>query len=123
MEAAAADLMELMWEQGKLPSVPRARDISEQVIGAMHYLHNCNTVHQDLEHEDVLLTTDGYQAKLSDFGLSKETNSYSNLSTMFCRTAAYVSPKLLMGIPLQCQEVRHADPGGDTSCDDDLHAL
>lgn len=59
MEAAAADLRELVWQQGKLPCVLKARDIFVQVIGAMHYLHNYNLWHQDLEHDDVLLTTGG----------------------------------------------------------------
>ncbi|XP_062465974.1 testis-specific serine/threonine-protein kinase 6 [Pezoporus occidentalis] len=104
MEAAATDLLKLVQQLGKLPCVPKARDIFAQVVGAVHYLHDHNLVHRDLKCENVLLTADGHRAKLSDFGFSKETSSYPDLSTTFCGSAAYSSPEVLMGIPYDAKK-------------------
>ncbi|KAM9287317.1 LOW QUALITY PROTEIN: testis-specific serine/threonine-protein kinase 6 [Morus bassanus] len=98
MEAAVTNLLQLVLQLGKLPCVPRARDISAQVVGAMCYLHNCNLVRWDLRCENELLTADGCRGKLSDFAFSKEANSYPDLSTIF-GSAAYTSLKVLVGIP------------------------
>ncbi|XP_074001812.1 testis-specific serine/threonine-protein kinase 6 [Numenius arquata] len=104
MEAAATDLLQLVQELGKLPCVPRARDIFAQVVAAVRYLHDRNLVHRDLKCENVLLTDDGRRAKLSDFDFSKEANSYPDLSTTFCGSAAYASPEVLMGIPYDAKK-------------------
>ncbi|XP_071602345.1 testis-specific serine/threonine-protein kinase 6 [Heliangelus exortis] len=99
MEALATDLLKLVQHLGKLPCVPKARDIFGQVVAALRYLHDRDLVHRDLKCENVLLTADGHRAKLSDFSFSKEANSYSDLSTTFCGSAAYSAPEVLMGIP------------------------
>ncbi|NXC14439.1 TSSK6 kinase, partial [Corythaeola cristata] len=104
MEAAATDLLWLMQQLGKLPCVPKARDIFAQVVGAVCYLHDHNLVHQDLKCENVLLTAIGRQAKLSDFGFSKEDNGYPELSTTFCGSAAYACPEVLMGMPYDAKK-------------------
>ncbi|XP_068264132.1 testis-specific serine/threonine-protein kinase 6-like [Nyctibius grandis] len=99
MEAAETDLLQLLQQLGRLPCVPKARDIFAQVVGAVRYLHDSNLVHRDLKCENVLLTADGRRAKLSDFSFSKEANGYPDLSTTFCGSAAYASPEVLMGLP------------------------
>uniref|UniRef100_A0A8B9CC40 Testis-specific serine/threonine-protein kinase 6 n=3 Tax=Anser TaxID=8842 RepID=A0A8B9CC40_9AVES len=104
MEAAATDLLQLVQQLGKLPCVPEARDIFAQVVGAVRYLHDRNLVHRDLKCENVLLTADGRRAKLTDFGFSKEANSYPDLSTTFCGSAAYASPEVLLGIPYDAKK-------------------
>ncbi|KAK2532640.1 hypothetical protein Q9966_008204 [Columba livia] len=86
VEAAATDLLKLVQQLGKLPCVPRARDIFAQVVGAVSYLHDRDLVHRDLKCENVLLRADGCQAKLSDFGFSKEVNGHPDPSTTFCIT-------------------------------------
>ncbi|KAM7097038.1 LOW QUALITY PROTEIN: testis-specific serine/threonine-protein kinase 6-like [Ciconia maguari] len=103
MEVAGTDL-ELVQQLQKLPCVPRSRDIFAQITGAVSYLHDRNLVHRDLKCKNVLLTADGHQAKLSDFGFSKEANSYPYLSTTFCRSAAYASPEVLIGIPYNAKK-------------------
>ncbi|KAK2526119.1 Tssk6 [Columba guinea] len=104
MEAAATDLLKLVQQLGKLPCVPRARDIFAQVVGAVSYLHDRDLVHRDLKCENVLLSADGRRAKLSDFGFSKEVNGHPDLSTTFCGSAAYASPEVLTGIPYDAKK-------------------
>ncbi|XP_005440524.2 testis-specific serine/threonine-protein kinase 6 [Falco cherrug] len=104
MEAAASDLLQLVQELGRLPCVPKARDIFAQVVSAMRYLHSRNLVHRDLKCENVLLTAEGHRAKLTGFGFSKEANSYPDLSTTFCGSPAYASPEVLMSIPYDAKK-------------------
>uniref|UniRef100_A0A8C6XDP6 Testis-specific serine/threonine-protein kinase 6 n=1 Tax=Naja naja TaxID=35670 RepID=A0A8C6XDP6_NAJNA len=99
MEAASTDLLQMVQEAGKLPCAPEARDIFAQVVGAVRYLHDRHLVHRDLKCENVLLTSDGRRAKLTDFGFGKESRGYPELSTTYCGSAAYASPEVLMGIP------------------------
>ncbi|NXJ90296.1 TSSK6 kinase, partial [Corythaixoides concolor] len=94
MEAAAGNLEQLEQRLGKLPCVPTARDIFAQVVGAVHYL----------KRENVLLTTDGCQAKLGDFGFSKEVSGHPELGTTFSGTPAYTSPEVLMGVPYDAKK-------------------
>ncbi|KAM6071129.1 LOW QUALITY PROTEIN: testis-specific serine/threonine-protein kinase 6-like [Chlamydotis macqueenii] len=84
MEAATTDVLQQL---GKLPCVPKARDVFAQVVGAVRYLHHRNL---DQKCENMLLSS-GDWAKLSDFSFSKEANSLPDLSTMFCESAPYAS--------------------------------
>ncbi|XP_021262250.1 testis-specific serine/threonine-protein kinase 6-like [Numida meleagris] len=99
MESAATDLQQRLQQLGKLPCVPDARDIFVQVVGAMHYLHDRNIVHRDLKCDNILLSADGRQAKIADFGFSKEVSSYPEPSTTFCGTEAYMAPEMWLQYP------------------------
>uniref|UniRef100_A0A8D0LA02 Testis-specific serine/threonine-protein kinase 6 n=1 Tax=Sphenodon punctatus TaxID=8508 RepID=A0A8D0LA02_SPHPU len=99
MEAASTDLLQKVQLLGRLRCVPEARNIFAQIVCAVRYLHDRNLVHRDLKCENVLLTADGRQAKLTDFGFGKEAHGYPDLSSTYCGSAAYASPEVLLGIP------------------------
>jgi hypothetical protein len=45
--------------------------LASQIAGGLSYLHGCDVLHRDLKPNNVLVTADWTQAKITDFGLSK----------------------------------------------------
>lgn len=63
-----------------------------QIVGAVYYAHSLNCVHRDLKLENILLDKKG-NAKLTDFGFTRECVSRSQLDTI-CGTTVYMAPEL-----------------------------
>lgn len=63
-----------------------------QIAGAVYYAHSLNCVHRDLKLENILLDKKG-NAKLADFGFTRECVSKSSLETI-CGTTVYMAPEL-----------------------------
>ncbi|CCK72248.1 non-specific serine/threonine protein kinase KNAG_0J01670 [Huiozyma naganishii CBS 8797] len=63
-----------------------------QIVGAVYYAHSLNCVHRDLKLENILLDKDG-NAKLTDFGFTRECMEKVNLETI-CGTTVYMAPEL-----------------------------
>lgn len=63
-----------------------------QIVGAVYYAHSLNCVHRDLKLENILLDKKG-NAKLTDFGFTRECASRSQLDTI-CGTTVYMAPEL-----------------------------
>ena len=53
-------------------SEERAKDLAQQLITGLSYLHSHGIVHRDLKPENILMTddTDVAELKISDFGIS-----------------------------------------------------
>ena len=69
--------------------------IFQQILSSLEYLHKNNITHRDIKPENILLT-ENYDAKLTDFGLSKYYKENQLLST-FCGSPIYASPEMLEG--------------------------
>lgn len=63
-----------------------------QIVSAIYYAHSLNCVHRDLKLENILLDKAG-NAKLTDFGFTRECVSKSQLDTI-CGTTVYMAPEL-----------------------------
>ena len=57
------------WLETKPPKAARNR-VLEQILSALEYLHGLQLVHHDLKADNILITRNGFNAKLIDFGLS-----------------------------------------------------
>jgi len=69
----------------------QARFYSGEVFLAIEHLHSLGVIYRDLKPENVLLDSDGH-VKLTDFGLSKE----SQTADTFCGTPVYLAPEIWM---------------------------
>lgn len=74
-------------------SVAQVREYTTHILKALLYLHGRGIVHRDLKPGNVLLSEDGV-AKLSDFGVSKDT-SLGSLCRTACGTRNYMAPEVL----------------------------
>lgn len=74
----------------KLTAKQKTR-IIEQLFDAVEYIHSKQIVHRDIKPENILVTHNGYNAKLIDFGLA-DTDSYSILKQP-AGTLSYMSPE------------------------------
>jgi hypothetical protein len=67
----------------------------KQMVKGLNYLHNEGIIHRDLKSSNVLIT-EGYIAKLSDFGLAKLTNNSNPTSSgKNFGTLRWVAPEIL----------------------------
>ena len=75
------------------------RDLTDQVLGALHAAHASGIVHRDVKPENVMLTRDGI-AKLCDFGIVKLDQMQEGTLTMTGTTVGtphYISPEQARG--------------------------
>ena len=55
--------------KGNVP-VPFRLDLARQIAAGLCYMHHCGLVHRDIKPDNVLIT-EGYVAKIADFGLAR----------------------------------------------------
>ena len=77
-------------------------DINHDIALALAYLHSNDIIHRDLSSNNVLLIGPGYQAKVTDFGMSKFTEMHPHMTplTKCPGTAAYMAPEALQEEPV-----------------------
>lgn len=96
MDLKPSSLGQLVEERGRLPE-----DLSlhylQQVLGALHYLHRKRVLHLDIKADNVLLSEDGKDAFLCDFGQSERLDK-QGLS--YCQglkgTETHMAPEVVL---------------------------
>lgn len=75
----------------------QAKDIMKQMLEGLAYLHSKNVVHRDIKPENILLVSkdNDVHIKITDFGLAKRTDQFSNRPKTICGTEAYFAPEIL----------------------------
>lgn len=81
--------------KGRLPE-PQVRFYAAQILLALEHLHGSNVIYRDLKPENILISKDGY-LRLTDFGLSKESESRGAATSTFCGTSEYLAPEMVLG--------------------------
>ncbi|MCE8163376.1 MAG: protein kinase [Candidatus Moeniiplasma glomeromycotorum] len=69
-------------------------NLIKQITLGLAYIHHENIIHRDLKSMNILLTY-GYQAKISDFGLSKIKNITSSQSNDAKGTTRWMAPEVI----------------------------
>jgi serine/threonine protein kinase len=86
------ELYEYLLQVRRIP-VDETRKLFAQIVGAVYYAHSLNCIHRDLKLENILLDKKR-NAKLSDFGFTRECEARSHLETV-CGTTVYMAPELI----------------------------
>lgn len=74
-----------------------AKQMAEQVLDALAYLHKKKITHRDIKPDNILLANldpSNFTVKLSDFGLSKVVKDNETFLKTFCGTLLYCAPEV-----------------------------
>lgn len=71
-----------------------AHKVTRQLMDALEYMHNKQMIHRDLKPSNIMVTHNGQNVKLIDFGLS-DSDSFTVLK-LPAGTSGYIAPEQLM---------------------------
>ncbi|KAL4470787.1 hypothetical protein ABPG73_000047 [Tetrahymena malaccensis] len=95
--AEGGDMGNYLNKKNKLPE-DEARIYTAQIVLALEELHKQDIIFRDLKPDNVVLDHLG-NAKLTDFGLSKEGIKENTYTKSFCGSVAYLAPEVLAKRP------------------------
>ena len=94
MEWIDGRTLESLISEGRITK-PLARKIICEICDALDHIHRKQIIHRDLKPENIMITGNGQNVKIIDFGLS-DADSYFSFKAP-AGTKAYASPELVVG--------------------------
>ena len=96
------------------PSRAQRERVLAQLLEVLDYIHSLQLVHNDLKSSNILITRNGQNVKLIDFGLSDtdSTSDRNNASTdiqLFANILTLLFPKHYRPIARACQQGKYAN--------------
>lgn len=96
------------------PSKAARRRVMQQLLDALEYIHSLQLVHHDLKSSNILITRNGLNVKLIDFGLSNtdSTSDNNNSSTdiqLLANVLTLLFPNSYRSIVRACQLGKYAN--------------
>ena len=98
------------------PSHSRAQRerVLAQLLEVMEYIHGLQLVHNDLKSSNILITRNGQNVKLIDFGLSdtdstSDNNNFSTDIQLFANILTLLFPKRYRPIARACQQGKYTN--------------
>lgn len=96
MEYASGGELFTQVANGGAMSEDRARSYFKQIVSAAAHCHSQDICHRDLKLENIILGADEQTVKITDFGLSKDTEQHSQPKTKRVGTISYMAPEVAM---------------------------
>jgi len=93
MEYIDGDTLQALLDKQML-TAGLACKITEQLMDALEYMHNKQMIHRDLKPSNIMVTHNGQNVKLIDFGLS-DSDSFTILK-LPAGTTGYIAPEQLL---------------------------
>ncbi len=93
MEYVDGDNLQTLIDKGAL-TVPLAKNIADQLMDALEYMHVKQVVHRDLKPSNIMVTHHGHNVKVVDFGLSDSDSFY--ILKAPAGTSGYIAPEQLL---------------------------
>ena len=95
--ASGGELFHHLQTRGTFP-IDQVRLYVAELSLAINYLHVLKVIYRDLKPENVLLDAQGH-IKLTDFGLAKALDDFTNQTGTFCGTSEYIAPEIVSRKP------------------------
>lgn len=91
------NLKEIIQEEGRLEEYT-ALDIAKQIARALSAAHSNGIIHRDIKPHNILISKDGRQVKVADFGIAKAVSSstMTNMGSVI-GSVHYISPEQAKG--------------------------
>ncbi|CAD8060806.1 unnamed protein product [Paramecium sonneborni] len=90
-------LFEILEDDRKIPE-SEVRNIAQQLVRALHYLHSNRIIHRDMKPQNILISADGV-VKLIDFGFARAMSTNTQVLHSIKGTPLYMAPELVQEQP------------------------
>jgi predicted Ser/Thr protein kinase len=92
--------------------VPEARRLLTEVASALAYAHSRGVIHRDIKPDNILLSSDGGRAMVTDFGIARAVSNSGGSDSRLTATGVAIGTPTYMS-PEQCAGDREVDGRSD----------